>query len=272
MTTATALNLDDLKKRQHQTWSSGDYSKIAWLTVPLGDALCEAVDLRAGSTVLDVATGTGHVALTAARRFGDVTGIDYVPALLGVARTRAAAEGLAVEFQEADAEDLPFPTDSFDYVLSAIGVMFTADHDKAASELVRVCRPGGRIGLANWTPTGFVGRMLKVVSSHVPPPPGAKPPARWGTEDAIRELLGSDVDELTCTTAAVTQRLPSPEFFADFFLQHYGPTLKAFERLQEDGRRALRDDLIALAAESNRATDGTLVCDWEYLVTVARKA
>ena len=272
MTNAPATDLAQLKAGQQQTWSSGDYGKIAWLTVPLGDATCEAVDLRAGSTVLDVATGTGHVALAAARRFGDVTGIDYVPALLAVARDRAAAEGLAVEFREADAEALPFAADSFDYVLSAIGVMFTADHERAASELVRVCRPGGQIGLASWTPAGFVGRMLKTVSSHVPPPSAAKPPTRWGSEDAVRELLGDGVDELTSKTAVVTQRMPSPEFFADFFLQNYGPTLKAYQRLPEEGGRTLRDDLVALAAESNRATDGTLVCDWEYLVTVARKA
>jgi SAM-dependent methyltransferase len=271
MTTTTVISFEEIKRRQHQIWSSGNYGKIAWLTVPLGDALCEAVDLRAGSTALDVATGTGHVALAAARRFGDVTGIDYVPELLEIARRRAAAEGLEVDFRDADAENLPFPEDSFDYVLSAIGVMFTADHERAASELVRVCRPDGRIGLASWTPTGFVGQMLKVVSEHVPPPPGAKSPTRWGTEDAISELLGAGVDELTCTRAAVTQRLPSAEFFADFFLQYYGPTLKAFERLSVDGQRALRDDLITLAVESNRASDASLVCDWEYLVAVARK-
>jgi SAM-dependent methyltransferase len=271
MTITTTINLEEIKKRQHQTWSSGSYDKIAWLTDPLGDALCEAVDLRAGSTVLDVATGTGHVALAAARRFGDVTGIDYVPALLASARSRAAAEGLDVEFQEADAEHLPSPDDTFDYVFSALGVMFTADHQQAARELVRVCRSGGRIGLANWTPTGFVGRMLALVSRHVPPPPGVLPPTRWGTEEALSDLLGAGVDELKSATAAITQRLPSPEYFADFFLQYYGPTLKASERLATDEQRALRDDLISLAVEFNRATDGTLVCDWEYLVTVATK-
>jgi SAM-dependent methyltransferase len=271
MTNATMTNFEEIKKRQHQVWSSGDYGKIAWLTVPLADVLCEAVDLRAGSTVLDVATGTGHVALAAARRFGRVTGIDYVPALLEVARSRAAAEHLDVAFREADAEDLPFPDDSFDYVFSAIGVMFTADHERTARELVRVSRPGARIGLANWTPTGFIGQILKIVSGHVPPPPGAMPPTRWGSEETVRELFGAGVKELSFSTATVTERLPSPEFFADFFLQNYGPTLKAAERLSADGQRALRDDLIALARESNRASDGTLVCDWEYLVTVATK-
>lgn len=264
--------LEEIKKRQQETWGSGAYGKIAWLTVPLADALCEAVDLRSGSTVVDVATGTGHVALAAARRFCAVTGIDYVPALLAQARDRAAAEGLTIDFREADAENLPFPDGSFDYVLSVVGVMFTADHERAAGELVRVCKPGGRIGLASWTPTGFIGDMLKVVGRHAPPPSGALPPTRWGTEETLSELLGTGIGELTCTRVTVTQRFPSPEFFVDFFLEHYGPTLKASQRLSEEERRAFRDDLIGLASASNRATDGTMVSDWEYLLAVATKA
>jgi SAM-dependent methyltransferase len=265
-----SVTLEDLKARQRKTWQSGDYGKIAWLTFPLADVLCEAVDLRPGSTVLDVATGTGHVALAAGRRFCEATGVDYVPALLEIARRRAEAEGLPVDFREADAEQLPFPDDSFDYVLSTIGVMFTADHERAARELVRVCTPGGVIGLVNWTPTGFVGELLKTVGRHVPPPQVAKPPMRWGTEDGVRELLGAHVAELTFATASVTQRFPSPEFFADFFLENYGPTLKAAEALPEDARPRFRDDLVALAARSNRATGGALVSDWEFLVSVAR--
>jgi SAM-dependent methyltransferase len=268
----TALSLEEVKTRQQKTWSSGDYGKVAWITVPLADALCEAVDLRSRSAVLDVATGTGHVALAAARRFCTVTGVDYVPALLQEARARAGAENLQAQFREADAEELPYADASFDYVLSAIGVMFTADHQRAADELLRVCRSGGVVGLANWTPAGFVGQILKLVGRHVPPPPGVSPPTRWGTEDGIRELLGAGTARLAFTTASVTQRFPSPDFFADFFLEYYGPTLKASEALTQDGRRAFRDDLIALAATSNRATDGTLVNDWEFLITVATKA
>ena len=268
----TALSLEEVKSRQQKTWSSGDYGKIAWITVPLADALCEAADLRPGSAVLDVATGTGHIALAAARRFCAATGIDYVPALLQQARARAGAEHLQVEFIEADAEDLPYPDASFDYALSALGVMFTADHQRAAGELLRVCRSGGVVGLANWTPAGFIGQMLKLVGRHVPPPPGISPPTRWGTEQEVRDLLGGGTAELAFTTASVRQRFPSPEFFADFFLTHYGPTLKAAEALTPEGRLAFRDDLIALAIASNHATDGTLVSDWEFLITVAAKA
>ena len=268
----TALSLEEVKNRQQKTWSSGDYGKIAWITVPLADVLCEAADLRSSSAVLDVATGTGHVALAAARRFCTVTGIDYVPGLLQRSRARASAEYLAVEFAEADAEELPYPDASFDYVLSAIGVMFTADHQRAADELLRVCRSGGKVGLANWTPDGFVGQMLKLVGRHVPPPPGVQPPTRWGTREGMRELLSASGAELAFATATVRQRFPSPEFFADFFLNYYGPTFKASEALTQEGRRAFRDDLITLATVSNDATDGTLVNDWEFLVTVATKA
>jgi len=268
----TTLSLEEVKARQQKTWSSGDYGKIAWITVPLAEALCEAADLRPGSAVLDVATGTGHVALAAARRFCAATGIDYVPALLQQARARAGAEQLPVDFREADAEDLPYPDASFDYALSAIGVMFTADHQRAADELLRVCRSGGVVGLANWTPGGFVGQMLKLAARHAPPPPGIRPPTSWGTEEGVRELLAAGTARLAFTTASVRQRFPSPEFFADFFLTHYGPTLKASQALTPDGRLAFRDDLIALAAAASHATDGTLVSDWEFLITVATKA
>jgi len=262
---------DEIKVKQQQTWSSGDYTRVAWLTVPVAEHLVEAVGLRPGSRVLDVATGTGHVAIAAARQFCEVIGIDYVPGLLATADRRAAAEGLTVEFREADAERLPFPDGSFDTVLSSIGVMFTADHARAADELVRVCTPQGRLGIASWTPTGFIGRLLATVGRHAAPPPGAQPPTRWGSEDGIRDLLGDRVTALAFSTATVTQRFPTPGYFADFFLSHYGPTRKAAERLSPDGRHALREDLAALAATANHATDDTLAIDWEYLLAVARK-
>lgn len=263
--------LEDLKKTQQRIWSSGDYGRIAWITVPLARELAEAVELRPGAQVLDVATGTGHVALEAARTRCEATGIDYVPELVDVARRRAEAEGLEVDFRVADAEALPFADNSFDFVVSAIGVMFTADHERAAGEMVRTCRPQGRIGLASWTPTGFVGQMLKAVGRHVPPPPAAQPPTRWGTVDAAAALLGDRVRDVASYTATVTQRFASPEAYADFFLTHYGPTYAAASRLDDRGRTALREDLVGIAHEANRAVDGTFVSDWDYLVVTADK-
>jgi ubiquinone/menaquinone biosynthesis C-methylase UbiE len=268
----TIATFEEIKAKQRATWGSGDYGKIAWVTVSVAETLAAAVDPRPGATVLDVATGTGHVALAAARRFAVVTGIDYVPELVATASRRAEVEGLTVDFRTADAENLPFADNSFDYVVSAIGVMFTADHQRAADELVRVAKPGGRIGLASWTPTGFIGQLLKTVGRHVAPPAGALPPTRWGSEEVVRELFGERVSSVETTVAKVTQRFASAEHFADFFLTYYGPTYKAAERLDEAGRRAFRADVIELAAQSNRATDGTLACDWEYLIATATKA
>jgi len=263
--------LEELKVKQQKIWSSGDYGRIAWITVSLARELTDAVEVRPGAKVLDVATGTGHVAIEAARTMCDVTGIDYVPELVDVARQRAQAEGLEIDFQVGDAEALSFADGSFDFVLSAIGVMFTADHDRAAVELVRVCRPGGRIGLASWTPTGFIGQLLKIVGKHVPPPPAAQPPTRWGTEEVVAEMLGDRVHDVASYTASVTQRFVSPEVFADFFLTHYGPTYAAASRLDDAGRAALREDMVRLAHESNRGVDGTFVSDWDYLVVTAEK-
>lgn len=270
-TTTLTPALDELRAKQQQVWSSGDYNRIAAITVPVSETLVGRLDPRPGQRVLDVATGTGHAALAAARRGAVVTGIDYVPALLDVARRRAAAEDLDVTFVEATAEELPFEDGTFDHVVSAIGVMFAADHDRAASELVRVTRPGGRISLASWTPTGFVGRLLRTVGAHVPPPPAAQPPTRWGVVDTVRELLGDDVSGLHGVHLTVPQRWASEEAFADVFLTHYGPTFSAASRLDEAGRAALRADLVALAADSNRGPAGTFVTDWEYLLVTATR-
>jgi SAM-dependent methyltransferase len=265
--------LEEIKEKQQRTWSSGDYGKIAWITVPLAEALVDAVDLRPGSKVLDVATGTGHVALAAARRFCEVTGVDYVPALVEQARRRAEAEGLEVDFREGDAENLAFEDESFDYALSAIGVMFTADHERTARELTRVCRSGGTIGLVNWTPGGFVGQMLKTVGAHVPPPPGVQPPPRWGTDEYLRELLGDRVADVSFEARNLVLRFPSAEFFADFFVTHYGPTHKASEALGDgDARVAFRDDLVELVERYDRGRDGAVTFDAEYLIAVATRA
>ncbi|GGM26226.1 class I SAM-dependent methyltransferase [Dactylosporangium sucinum] len=261
--------LELLKARQQLTWASGDYGRIAWITVPVAEALVDAVELRPGAAVLDVATGTGHAALAAARRFCAVTGLDYVPDLLQTARARAQAEGLRIDFVEGDAEELPFDDDSFDFVLSAIGVMFTADHHRAARELLRVCRPGGDIGLASWTPDGFVGEILKIAGKYAPPPPAARPATRWGTEDFITELLGPEAASLTFEAASVRQRFLSAGHFADFFITHYGPTHKVAERLDEDELRNFRSDLLALAEGANVSTDETVAADWDYLIARA---
>ena len=269
----TVTPLEDLKAAQHRTWNNGDYGKIAWLTVPLARTLVAETGIRPGSSVLDVATGTGHVALEAARMFCDVTGIDYVENLVEVARRRAAAEGLPIAFEVADAEDLPFADASFDAVLSAIGVMFTADHQRAAAELVRVCRPGGLIGIASWTAEGFIGQLLKTVAAHVPPSPVALPPTRWGSEEVVRELLGSEATDVTSSVYVVTQRFVSEEAFADFMLTNYGPTYTAAQRLDAHGRTAFRDDLVALAATSNTSLSGDFAVDWQYrVVTATRRA
>jgi SAM-dependent methyltransferase len=271
MTTTTGPDLVALKNVQQQTWSSGDYGSVAWITVPLADELVAAVDVKPGSSVMDVATGTGNVAIATARAFCPTTGIDYVPELIDTAQRRATAEGLDIAFQVGDAEALPYDDDRFDYVLSAIGTMFTADHQQAADEMVRVCRSGGRIGMANWTPSGFVGRMLQTVGRFVAPPAGALPPTRWGNPEVVRELFDGQVDDLHTWTTAVRQRFLSTEHYADFFLTKYGPTLKAAGKLDQAKRAAFRADLVALAEEFNLAADGTFVAEWEYLLVSARK-
>jgi ubiquinone/menaquinone biosynthesis C-methylase UbiE len=261
----------ELRDKQQKVWSSGDYNKIAAITVPVSEHLVDHVGVEQGSRVLDVATGTGHVALAAARRSAVATGIDYVPALLDIARRRAAAEDLDTEFMLADAEDLPYGDATFDLVLSAIGVMFAADHQRAAQELVRVARPGGRIAVASWTPEGFVGGLLATVGKHVTPPAGAQPPTRWGVESAVADLFGNEVRDVESTTATVTQRFTDAAAFADLFLTYYGPTYAAANRLDEEGRAALRADMVALADSFDHGEGGGLVVDWEYRIVTATR-
>lgn len=270
---STTLELTSLRARQQRVWSSGDYNRIAALTVPVSETLVAEAGVGPGQRVLDVATGTGHAALAAARQGARVAGVDYVPELLTIARARAHAERLHLELVDAPAELLPFADASFDVVLSAIGVMFAADHAEAARELVRVTAPGGRIALASWTPSGFVGGMLGIVGRHVAPPPGAPSPVRWGSSETVTELLGDAVQGIRTSVHTVTQRFADAESFADLFLAYYGPTHTAAASLNEAGRAALRTDLVAHADASALpgSTRDQLVLGWDYLIAVAER-
>ena len=241
-----------VKQRQQATWASGDFSVVAARIVYQAEQLCETADLQAGWRVLDVATGSGNAALAAARRGCEAVGIDYVPALLERGRIRAEAEHLSVEFLEGDAEQLPFPAATFDAVVSIYGVMFAPDHRRAASELVRVCRPGGRIALACWTPDGFIGETFRLFSRFLPPTPGLQPPVLWGDEAYQRELFGESAASVTAYPRTAIFRYRSAEENVDFFRTYYGPTLRAFEALPAERRAALNDDLIALVQRYDR--------------------
>jgi ubiquinone/menaquinone biosynthesis C-methylase UbiE len=260
-----------IKGRQRQTWASGDYHVIAAIIVPISERFVDTVDLRAGQRVLDVATGSGNTAIAAARRLTHVTGVDYVPALLERARQRAEAEGLKVTFAEGDAEALLVDDAAFDVVLSSLGVMFSPNQEQTARELLRVTRPGGRIGLVNWTPEGWIGAMLRAVGRHVPPPPGVKPGTRWGTEDGLRELLGEGVEQLVTTRQQFVWRFESAEQYLHLFRTYYGPTVKAFEALDDAGQQALTADLLEVLAQHATPDDGTLLVPAEYLEAVATR-
>ncbi len=267
----TLAELEAVKTRQRAAWASGDFGIIGTTLQIVGESLCEAVDLRAGATVLDVAAGNGNASLAAARRWGKVTSTDYVPALLENGRQRASGERLPITFQEADAEALPFPDGSFDVVLSTFGVMFTPNHARAAAELLRVTRPGGRIGLANWTPRGFVGRLFAVVGRHVPPPAGVTSPARWGTEEHLRTLFGDAATDIHIINRDFNFRYGSAAHFIDIFRTWYGPVHKAFGALPPDGQLALERDLTALIDEFNVSGDSTMVVPGEYVEVVIVK-
>jgi ubiquinone/menaquinone biosynthesis C-methylase UbiE len=221
--------------------------------------------------VLDVAAGNGNVTLAAARRWCEVTSTDYVPALLERGRERAAAERLVIDFRQADAEALPFPDASFDVVVSTFGVMFTADQDKAATELLRVCKPGGKVGLANWTPEGFIGRLFKTLGKHLPPPAGVKSPALWGARARLNEMFGAQASEINAEPRTFVFRYRSPQHWLDVFKTFYGPMLKAFAALNANAQAALTRDLLALVDEFNRAGDGTMAVPSEYLEVVITK-
>ncbi|NBB47954.1 methyltransferase domain-containing protein [Rhizobium sp. CRIBSB] len=260
-----------LKARQQGAWASGDYAVVGTTLQIVGETLCEALDLRAGERVLDVAAGNGNATLAAARRFAVVTSTDYVPALLERGRARAEAGGLTVAFQTADAEDLPFENGAFDVVLSTFGVMFTPNQEQAAEELLRVCRSGGRIGMANWTPDGFIGQLFRTIGKHLPPPSGALSPALWGTEVRLNALF-STTGTVATQQKVFTFRYRSPEHWLEVFRTWYGPVHKAFAALPEAGQASLSQDLLALIARFNRATDGTMVVPSDYLEVIITKA
>ncbi|WP_416798687.1 class I SAM-dependent methyltransferase [Ciceribacter azotifigens] len=262
-------NLEAIKARQQATWAAGDYAVIGTTLQSVGEHLCETVDLRAGEKVLDVAAGNGNASLAAARRWADVTAVDYVGSLLDRARARAAAEGLSIGFKEADAEALPFDDGSFDVVLSTFGVMFTPDQAKAAGELLRVCRSGGRIGLANWTPEGFIGQLFKCIGRHVPPPLNLQSPALWGTPTHLGQLFAGH--EVVATPQTFTFRYKSADHWLEIFQRFYGPTNRAFAALAENGKSSLRADILALLNRFNRDGDRSLIVGGEYLAVVVTK-
>jgi ubiquinone/menaquinone biosynthesis C-methylase UbiE len=264
-------DLEALKGRQQKAWSSGDYAVVGTTLQIVGEGLCEALDLRAGERVLDVAAGNGNASLAAARRFCSVVASDYVPELLARALERAEAERLPLELREADAEALPFADASFDAVMSTFGVMFTADHERAAAEMLRVCRPGGRIGMANWTPEGFVGQLFRTIGAYVPPPVGARSPAAWGLRERISELFYADSVSNETARRHFTFRYRSAQHWIEVFRTYYGPVLKAFAALDPAGQAALERDLLALIAGFNRSGDTTIVVPSEYLEIVIRR-
>ncbi|QIN83576.1 methyltransferase domain-containing protein [Rubrobacter tropicus] len=259
------------KERQRSAWASGDYSEFGAVLQIMSELLCEAVDLRPGQKVLDVATGSGNTALASARRFGETTGIDYVPALLERGRERAAAERLKVAFREGDAEDLPYPDASFDVVLSTVGVMFAPDQERAAGELLRICRPGGRIGLSNWTPDGFAGELGSLFGSYLPFSPGLKPPVLWGTSERLRELLGGGVRDLRIVRRSFVFRYRSVRHYLEVLQTQLGPTREALLALDPAERGNLTDDVVGLVGRFNRSGDGAMVVPSDYLEVVATR-
>ena len=260
-----------IKQRQQATWASGDYAVIGTTLQIVGETLAEAVDVRAGERVLDVAAGNGNASLAAARRHASVTSPDYVQALLAKGHDRARAEGLEIQFQHADAEALPFADASFDAVLSTFGVMFTPEHQRSASEMLRVLRSGGRIGLANWTPGGFIGRLFRLIGAHVPPPAGVASPLLWGTESHIVELFGSHAAQIRCEHRHFNFRYHSAAHWVQVFRELYGPTHKAFAALDAQGAQSLERAITALLDELNVAGPQSLVVPSEYLEVVITK-
>jgi ubiquinone/menaquinone biosynthesis C-methylase UbiE len=268
-----AVDIGAVRQAQQRTWSEGDFAMVAGLVEMVAEELAEALDIVPDERVLDVACGSGNGALAAARRaWGNTVGVDFVPALLERGRERAAAERLDVEFVEGDAAELPCGEGEFDVVMSIFGAMFAPEHEKAAAELLRACKPGGRIGMANWVPDGGVGKMFMTTAKHAPPPPGVVSPLLWGTEEHLRELFGDGVSDLKVERRRSRQAFRSADHFLEFFRTHFGPTKVAYERVGPDGEAALTADLRAYLEEYNTAGDRALVLEPEYLQVVATRA
>lgn len=268
---AASPDLAVIKARQQAAWSSGNYAVVGTTLQIVGEELCEALDLGAGRKVLDVAAGNGMVSLAAARRWCNVVSTDYVASLLERGRARALAEGLPIEFKEADAEALPFADGSFDAIVSTFGVMFTPNQDKAAAELLRVCKSGGKIGLTNWTSDGFIGQMFKTLGKYLPPPAAAKSPLLWGTRARLTEMFGPASTWIKTEPRHFNFRYRSAEHFVEVFRTYYGPMLKAFSALEVPQQTRLEKDLYDLIARMNKAADGTMVVPSEYLEVVIMK-
>jgi ubiquinone/menaquinone biosynthesis C-methylase UbiE len=271
MTAKSAINFAKITNNQKHTWSKGDFNEIARQNVVMAEALCAATDPHPGQNVLDVACGSGTAALVAARRYCTVTGIDYVPELIDRARKRAEACGLPVNFQVEDAQKLPFPDNSFDVVLSVYGVQFAPDHVKAASELLRVCKPGGKIGLASPIPDGWSGDFFSTHAKYVPPPPEVNPPLRWGTENGLNELLGKGAQSIQNEKKKALQYYLTTDHAVQIFSTWFGPTLRAFEKIDDEQRSNLLHDLKKVFDRYNRATDGTAIVENTYMQSIIVK-
>ena len=272
MVEQAAADYAAITQLQQQVWSKGDFAHVAPVVQIVAERLVDAVEVLPDERVLDVACGSGNAAIAAARCFADVTGVDFVPSLLERARVRAAAEFLEVQFVEGEAQNLPFEDASFEIVLSTFGAMFAPDQERTAAELLRVTRPGGRIGMANWVPDGFVGDIFKASAQHAPPPPGLAPPVAWGTEERLRELFGDAISDLQIKRRVCTQRFRSVDHFVDFFSTYFGPTIAALERVGPEGEEALTNDVRAVVERYNRAGERAAAIDAGYLEVIATRA
>lgn len=273
MMSQATLDLEQLKARMKATWMAGDFGQVAQYVAASASEFIEQLGIPAGARVLDVACGTGNTAIPAARRGAEVIGVDIATNLIEQATKRSAAQGVNVKFEEGDAENLAFPDNSFDYVITMYGAMFAPRPEIAAKELLRVCKPGGEVAMANWTPRGYVGQQFQIMSKRVPPPPGIPAPILWGDEEVVRQRFARGVSHLTLTPRTIVFRYPFPPIdVVQFFRTYFGPTQMAFARLDDQGKAALAAELASHMDERNLATDGTTILESEYLEVRARKA